>query len=81
MTQVERHIPFGNRRLAITIDWDRGRGLIGVVWQPGQLSGPEPALLLGVGYLTIGINVYDALDPEATGRLARWQDDCQGDKP
>lgn len=81
MTHIERHIPFSSRRLAITVDWDRGRGLIGAVWQLGQLSGPEPAILLGVGHLTIGINVYDALDPEATGRLARWQDDCQGDEP
>jgi hypothetical protein len=74
---VEHDIPFGRRRLAFTVAWDRGQGLIGVRWQSDQLSGPGPGIVIGLGYLTVGVYVYEDLAPDDVARLARWRTEYQ----
>jgi hypothetical protein len=77
MTKVVDDIAVGSRRLAITVDWDRSRGLIGVEWQPDQLSGPGSGIVFGLGYFTIGVNVYEALAPDDLECLDQWRNECQ----
>ena len=47
--------------------------MIGVVWRRADRSGPEPAILIGLGHVVLAVDIRPALNAAQEEALARWQ--------